>query len=466
VSEALTDGEPTGYERIKQMSRQLKTTIPDLLALHRTNDPFFMGCPAQVAQAQWFASLWERFGYTRGIHLRRVHYQLASQHKPTRHDGERYLNTEECWKLLGDAAKAARCLKLVAADAFVDRRNPDPHLFHPAATLFGPIWGLGEWPNWWLPAIESDLRWRLNYSLPEVKVDGYDFSEGDQPYLVEVWVEKSTMDDVLSPLCEALAANLVTSAGHQSITAAVNLLQRVRRTRKPARILYVSDFDPAGDTMPVAVARQLEFWLPQYAPGADVKLTQLALTRDQVREFRLPRLPIKDTDTRKGNFEERYGEGAVELDALEALHPGEFGAMVRRAIAPYRDERLESHMAAAKLDALEVVRQEWDDATADVRRELEAIRREGRAIVREYEGRLAALNAEMQGQLAPLAERLEAVRHAAQAEAYALKVALPDRPEGEAAGADESGWLFDSARDYETQLAHYKARKVGGNGEA
>src|SRR5262249_42947830 len=100
----------TGYDRIKELARQLRTPIPNLLALARQNDPFMAGGPADQKQAEWFADLWRRFGYTRGVHLRRVHYQLVSQHAPLRHDGDPYENTERCWALLGTAGKAARYL--------------------------------------------------------------------------------------------------------------------------------------------------------------------------------------------------------------------------------------------------------------------------------------------------------------------------------------------------------------------
>jgi hypothetical protein len=89
--------------------------------------------------------------------------------------------------------------------------------------------------------------------------------------------------------------------------------------------------------MPVAVARQMEFWRQDDAPGADIKLTPLALTRDQVITYQLPRLPIKESDVRQAGFEERYGAGAVEWEALEALYPGVLADLVRDAIAPYRD---------------------------------------------------------------------------------------------------------------------------------
>jgi hypothetical protein len=55
------------------------------------------------------------------------------------------------------------------------------------------------------------------------------------------------------------------------------------------------------------------------------------LTREQAQQFNLPRIPIKESDLRRKGFEERNGEGAVELDALEALHPGELASLVPRA---------------------------------------------------------------------------------------------------------------------------------------
>jgi hypothetical protein len=73
--------------------------------------------------------------------------------------------------------------------------------------------------------------------------------------------------------------------------------------------------------MPVGIARQLEFWLQQYAPDANIKLQPLALTHAQVNDYRLPRIPIKESDKGKRGFEERYGEDAGELDALQALRP-------------------------------------------------------------------------------------------------------------------------------------------------
>jgi hypothetical protein len=158
------------------------------------------------------------------------------------------------------------------------------------------------------------------------------------------------------------------------------------------------------------VARQVEFWLQTYATGCDVALTPIALTRDQVTQHRIPRIPVKDTDRRKAGFEERYGEGAVELDALEALHPGELARIVRTAVAPYRDESLAERLREAEREAQERAETTWQTALEPHQGELEAITQEATAIMASYERRLEELSDALDAELAPLRDRLDALR--------------------------------------------------------
>jgi hypothetical protein len=60
------------YQTIKRLAREHKVTVPDLIALARQNDPFYTGTKGDLDKARWFAGLWERFGYTDKVHLRRV----------------------------------------------------------------------------------------------------------------------------------------------------------------------------------------------------------------------------------------------------------------------------------------------------------------------------------------------------------------------------------------------------------
>lgn len=476
------NGDFRGYERIKQLAADLGkkngtrgrlVPVAELLAMSKNRDPFYAGAPAQRARAEWFAALWQRFGYTTGVHLRRVHYRLVSvepgQPKPRRHDGSEYQNTETCWGYLEDAGAMARYLLLVPADAFEDRRNPEPHIFMRPEPLFRllRVW-LESLEEWSLPVIEHEIASLIELSLPGIaEVSGYDYHATDQPYHCELWIEKSTMDDVLVPICEELHVNLVSSLGFQSITGVINLLQRVCelaricKAGKPARVFYISDFDPAGDGMPVAVARQIEFWIRDYASDADIKLQPLALTAEQADFYDLPRIPIKDSDARKDGFEARYDEGAVELDALEAVRPGELARLVREAIVPYRDLTLEERLTEAEEEARERAEEAWEERIAPYREELDNIEQDAREIAGAYGDELGQLNERLQADLAPLRERMDSVRQAVQGEMARFEVELPGRPEPETDAVDEDEWLYSSDRDYLSQLAVYKARKNG-----
>jgi hypothetical protein len=46
--------------------------------------------------------------------------------------------------------------------------------------------------------------------------------------------------------------------GELSVTKCVELVDREVNSDRPVRTLYVSDFDPAGQSMPVACARKIE----------------------------------------------------------------------------------------------------------------------------------------------------------------------------------------------------------------
>src|SRR5205823_7736366 len=115
-----------------------------------------------------------------------------------------------------------------------DRRNPDPvvyashHAYDPEVYASGRLWA-------------SDLNLPDFPDQPKYHISNY---RSEQAYHLEIWCEKSTMNDVLEPLCRRYSANLQTGLGELSITATLALAHRLQEANKPARILYVSDFDP------------------------------------------------------------------------------------------------------------------------------------------------------------------------------------------------------------------------------
>ena len=468
------------YERIKKDARAQGVKVAELLALAVKNDPFYTGRPAEKKAAEWFADLWERFGYTTEVHLRRVHYRIDGQKQPIkRHDGKLYENTETDWDHLCEASKHARYLGLVAYDAFVDRKNPEAKVYTDWSQRFDPR------PRYGISSGEFDYEYTLPDlpdldglpqtlpGLPDFSVMGY--LDLKQDYHVEVWCEKNTMNDILVPLCRTYGTVLVTGAGELSITAVVDFFDRARRSKRPARILYISDFDMAGTNMPVSVARKIEFFQRENGDeGLDIRLQPIILTAEQVVEYDLPRKPGKDSDKRKSGWEATHGKGVVELDALEALHPGELARIVEEAILVYYDPSLQERADEVKREMIadldterEAVLKPYQDGLEDLEQDYVALLED----FGETQARFAELIADFQPQIEAYKDRLQGIReHGSelyeQIQTYLRGVEMdrddyalpkPDLP------PESDGMLYVSDRDYIEQLEAYKAHRHGGS---
>src|SRR5207249_1213075 len=106
------------YERLSARLTNTRTgrvTVPDLIALSRTNDPFYV-MPARRRAAEWFVDLWQRY-HRPGLYLRGFHYLLVTQAQhPLKPDGQTYENTKSDWLLLNDGGRDARYLGLLSPD--------------------------------------------------------------------------------------------------------------------------------------------------------------------------------------------------------------------------------------------------------------------------------------------------------------------------------------------------------------
>src|SRR5207237_7766064 len=89
------------YGQIKQLAKTTGQRVTDLIVLAPQNDPFYTGTPNDWALAEWFAQRWQAFGYTSGVHTRRVHYHIVSQDPPVRlPNGLAYAHRMEAWGLI------------------------------------------------------------------------------------------------------------------------------------------------------------------------------------------------------------------------------------------------------------------------------------------------------------------------------------------------------------------------------
>ena len=331
------------YQTIKATAKEYGHKVSDYLALSQSADPFYCGSPGQMEKAEWFAEVYRKMGSPENVHVRRAHYWLVSQDpKYLKPDGTVYLNNDQCWKFVSLASKYARYAGLVPMGSFIDRRNPEP------------IKNVSNWEDEVPTEVKEETNAEEIIELIAEKFYCWN-SSNTQPYMMEIWCEKSTMNDVLEPICQRYGMNLVTGLGELSITAVHQLVQRIYRTNKPTRIFYISDFDPAGEGMPISVSRKIEYMIQ--GKGYDVKLIPMMLTPEQCIEYDLPRTPIKAGNTRKDDFENRHGAGATELDALEALHPGEMESIITSEIENYFDREKWNKAVQTNWDLRDKVRE-------------------------------------------------------------------------------------------------------------
>jgi len=79
-------------------------------------------------------------------------------------------------------------------------------------------------------------------------------------------------------------------------------------------MLYFGDFDPSGAEM----LPSMKETLVKEMKTNDIEFKRVALTKQDIIDYNLPHNPkaVKESDTRCKKFVKKFGEYAVELDAL------------------------------------------------------------------------------------------------------------------------------------------------------
>lgn len=139
-----------------------------------------------------------------------------------------------------------------------------------------------------------------------------------QAAALEVWVEKDALSRVCHNVAYPYCVPVIVARGFSSITYVHECRKRVEANADEGKrtvILYFGDLDPSGWAMLPAMLETLQ---NEMALGDLVEGKRCALTVEQVGAYNLPRNPdaLKATDTRAKKYIARFGDLAVELDAL------------------------------------------------------------------------------------------------------------------------------------------------------
>lgn len=316
-------------ESLKKLAKKLGVRVKTLVVEDITNDPFYLVTEESPAKARWFKEVYNTVmaNFPNIIpHLRRLHYAYSSLPHPQRHDGNPYLNDHKSWSYLLNCSKKARYNGLIGFNQFRDRRNPEaqinadfttPHKewdppdeiglnvqdiasLHTLDLQIGypSCNGAEELAEALAKVYTRDLAEKISYNMQKL-----------QPYHLEVWIEKSTMNEELEPICKRFHAYFVYGLGQQSITRVKEIEQRMLQSEKPVRIFYISDYDSQGVTIPETVARKIQFFNEHFHNNKlDIKLHHLALTAEQVKKYQLPKKPTRQPKASRRLEESLTGE--------------------------------------------------------------------------------------------------------------------------------------------------------------
>ncbi|NSW83141.1 MAG: hypothetical protein HPY90_07680 [Syntrophothermus sp.] len=136
-----------------------------------------------------------------------------------------------------------------------------------------------------------------------------DVWETQERYVV-VWLEKDALSGVFEEITLEYGVTLLVGRGYNSWSIRKELAERFISLGKPAVVLYFGDFDPSGEDICRDLRESFSFF------GIYPRVEKVALTREDVIRYKLPPDFAKKTDSRAKKFIERYGDMAVELDAL------------------------------------------------------------------------------------------------------------------------------------------------------
>ena len=350
------------------------------------------------------------------------------------------------------ASRDARYLGLVPIEDFVERRNDEVIEYFSTRR-----------PNRMPPSRSSPYLLCRNRS-PRVACCGCHVRlitnlqrpMIDQRYHVELWAEKTTVNDVLLGLARRLRSQRRYRVGEISVTACYAFVQRAKNVGRPVRILYVStSIRPGYQSRSRARGRSSS----SFAATISILISRSAGRADPcaVRRISPAAHPIKETENRAAKFEARYGEGATELDALEALRPGLLRRSLRRKFAVTTTVTL---MTASRRQAQAFRRMLKDahdgviDRYAD---EFAAIESDYGTLCGEVNPHLGAIADRFAARFADIAERHNALQQtiAAELEEEAPDPSDEDWPEPDD-GDEDADPLFDSTREYVEQIDRFK----------
>jgi hypothetical protein len=163
----------------------------------------------------------------------------------------------------------------------------------------------------------------------------------DQRAYVEIWLEKDALAGVLIEETAPYDVPLMVSRGYSSLSFLHSAAETIKEQKaKEIFLYYFGDHDPSGKDIPRVIHKRLCELAPEWADSIHFEV--VAVTEEQIIDWRLPTRPTKKTDTRSRNW---TGGESVEVDAIPAK---KLRQIARECIELHIDKRILRRTRAAE----------------------------------------------------------------------------------------------------------------------
>src|SRR5262245_18572311 len=188
-----------------------------------------------------------------------------------------------------------------------------------------------------------------------------------QEYRPEVWIEKDALLGVIEGVCTEYRVPYFATRGNASATLLYEAGKRFARYLDQGLIpvvLHLADHDPKG----VDMTRDLEERLARYA-RQEIEVRRIALTRAQVRRYRLPPNFTKEKDKLTPKYRAQFGTD--ECWELDALSPTVIADLIRSEIEGLIEAKAWKRAQAGEKRGIKLitrVSENWSEVTTMLQR--------------------------------------------------------------------------------------------------
>ncbi len=179
----------------------------------------------------------------------------------------------------------------------------------------------------WLRSFKNCSR---SYSLPRWT---------DQKFKVIVLCEKEADYPAVKSVLSDLNVDVGYMRGYSGKRLMFEMAEEIQNNSKVPKILILGDFDPSGEDIKRNVGRDMK------KMGLDIKPINIAITKEQIRKFKLPHIPEDMEEIDKLKKDPRFlkwthGLYRVETASLKARQPEYFKSLLRKSVLKYFDQKI------------------------------------------------------------------------------------------------------------------------------